>query len=116
MIGDEDEDGIDVLAELYVRDALREEEMIAAGEAMLAARWDAPVDAQTAYELANVEVNTHPETGLPLSRTTEIVEGPLPPQRERLGRRDAEPGPLSPLEQAAEDAHRQTWREATGDE
>lgn len=86
--------------------------IIAEGEAMLAARWDAPFGSpQDAYELANAEVLTNPSTGERVEQWTEIREGAPPPERDSLAGEEREET-LSPLEQIADEAHREEWREA----
>lgn len=56
----------------------REQAIIDAGVDLLAARWDAPLAAADAYDLANIEVRTDPETGELTEQRTEVYRPGMP--------------------------------------
>lgn len=104
----------EALVELKARAAFQEMDIIAEGEAMLAARWDQPFGSpRDHYELANAEVLTNPSTGEKVEQTSTIRE--VLPGEPVLRSEDREET-LTPGEQAAEDAHRAEIRDALPDE
>lgn len=85
----------------------REDAMIAAGEAMLEARWDTGLDPSMVLAAVRTEVLTNPSTGELVEQRSflevGVPEGLTVEQREEV---------LSPLEAAADAAYRAEWAEA----